>query len=256
MRTRFVPYKLGSVSCRSIAQELNIKRIRTHDTRFVPRHDDVLLNWGCGSSPFINDKGTWLNHPNNVSKAANKITTLTILKDADVPTLQFTRNVAEAEEWVTETDTIVYCRKQIHGEGGAGIVIAKNIEELVQAPLYTKGVTGYDEFRLHVFNGRVFDLAQKRKRQTDADPTRFNPLIRNFDNGWVFVRNDPRTSVSDSCREVAVAGVQALGLDFGAVDMLVNPTDSTSLILEINTAPGITGTTLEKYVEQFKSYIS
>jgi len=48
-----------------------------------------------------------------------------------------------------------------------------------------------------------------------------------------------------------LASVMALGLDFGAVDIVYNENDNKAYVLEINTAPGLSGTTLEKYVEVF-----
>ena len=40
--------------------------------------------------------------------------------------------------------------------------------------------------------------------------------------------------------------MRALGLDFGAVDIVINR-DNQPVILEVNAAPGIQGTTLENY---------
>ena len=43
-----------------------------------------------------------------------------------------------------------------------------------------------------------------------------------------------------------------LGLDFGAVDLLLT-SDLRVMVLEVNSAPGLSGSTLSKYVEAFKS---
>ena len=42
--------------------------------------------------------------------------------------------------------------------------------------------------------------------------------------------------------------IKVLGLDFGAVDIIYNKQEDKWYVLEVNTAPGIYGTTLDKYV--------
>jgi hypothetical protein len=62
---------------------------------------------------------------------------------------------------------------------------------------------------------------------------------RNYDNGWAFQlcteAHIPRPAV-----EQATQAIKALGLDFGAVDILLG-TDKRFYVLEVNTAPGVEG---------------
>jgi glutathione synthase/RimK-type ligase-like ATP-grasp enzyme len=44
-----------------------------------------------------------------------------------------------------------------------------------------------------------------------------------------------------------LAAVSALGLDFGAVDIIWNEREDKCYVLEVNTAPGLQGSTLENY---------
>ena len=71
-----------------------------------------------------------------------------------------------------------------------------------------------------------------------------NPLIKNLDNGWVFCRTG--ISLPDDARNQAIAAVRSLGLDFGAVDVLYREREDKAFVLEVNTAPGLEGTTLER----------
>jgi len=48
---------------------------------------------------------------------------------------------------------------------------------------------------------------------------------------------------------ISIAAVDALCLDFGAVDIIYNEHEDKYYVLEVNSAPGLEGTTLEKYVE-------
>lgn len=253
MRIRIVPYKLGSKSAKALAKGLNVMRIKTSGTRFIPRQNDLLINWGCSASPFINSNGQWLNHPNAVSNAANKLKTFQLLKEAEVSIPTFVTNKVDAEALFDNGTTVVYCRTKLRGKGGSGIVVANSKEELVDAPLYTAGILRSDEFRLHVFKGEIFDVVQKRKRTTDADPAMFNHYIRNHDNGWVFAREGAAEAIDDTIRSTAITAIRALSLDFGAVDMRVDRESRQPYVLEVNTAPGITGTTEINYVNKFKS---
>ena len=53
--------------------------------------------------------------------------------------------------------------------------------------------------------------------------------------------------VPDVCRSLAIDSVAALRLDFGAVDIIWNKRHDRYYTLEVNTAPGLEGTTLERY---------
>jgi D-alanine-D-alanine ligase-like ATP-grasp enzyme len=47
----------------------------------------------------------------------------------------------------------------------------------------------------------------------------------------------------------------ALGLDFGAADVLFNARRNQAYVLEVNTAPGLEGQTVNDYAEAFKEMI-
>ena len=135
-----------------------------------------------------------------------------------------------------------------------GIHLATSATEVVPCQLYTKYKKKKKEFRVHVFRGAVVDVAEKRRRNKAARPEHFDGYIRNHGNGWVFCRDDiTRPADLD---QLAVAAVRALGLDFGAVDIIWNERDNKSYVLEVNTAPGLEGTTLEKYKNAILGWIN
>jgi len=119
---------------------------------------------------------------------------------------------------------------------------------LQRAPMYTRYVRKADEFRVHVFDGQVIDVQQKRKRR-DVPNDDVNYQIRNARYGWVFCRDG--VQAPDSVLDAAIAAVAALGLDFGAVDIGYNRQRSMPYVFEVNTAPGLEGTTLDSYVMAF-----
>jgi len=242
----------------------------------------TLLNWGMSKIVGLENYDTILNHPDNVLNAINKRKALDILTDAGVPTLVYTYSKKDAEDWMKvfnerdddykageeELDTVsdrfltgkIVCRTLITSSAGKGIVLADKPEELVDAPLYTIYYKKNKEYRYHILGGRVLDVQQKKRLSKEelesrGFTTRPPSYIRNLANGYIFAREGVESVPEIS--EVAINAVKALELDFGAVDMLVN-TDSDGkyidcCVCEVNTAPGLTGTTFELYKSEFKT---
>jgi hypothetical protein len=106
--------------------------------------------------------------------------------------------------------------------------------------LYVKYIPKLREFRAHVAFGHVIFL-QEKKRKTENEQTDDQKLIRNHDNGWVFCINDIQLTDAErtSINAEAVKATTALGLDFGAVDLILGKKDNLPYILEVNTAPGL-----------------
>ena len=126
--------------------------------------------------------------------------------------------------------------------------MVRRVRRVVDAPLYTKYVKKADEYRVHVFGGEVLDVQQKRKRQ-EVPNDEVDYQIRNLAGGWVFCRDN--IDCPSSVRELAVGAVRALGLDFGAVDIGFNRHNGVGYVFEVNTAPGVEGSTLDKYYAAF-----
>jgi glutathione synthase/RimK-type ligase-like ATP-grasp enzyme len=107
-----------------------------------------------------------------------------------------------------------------------------------------------DEYRIHV--GRRGIIAIQRK----AIPNGTEPIdtrIRNHHNGYVFLRNNVQPP--QQILEQATAATNALGLDFGAVDIIWNNHYQLATVLEVNTAPGLEGQTIEDYANYFINLI-
>lgn len=245
------PYKMASQSARSLAEGLSqllpyrVRRVRP-DGRFKPRRNDLVINWGNSINPswkFHEEND--INHPDSIRAASNKRDSFILFKSYKIPTPEWTEDINEAQNWVNHGSTVIV-RHILNGHSGQGIEVVSE-GELPHAPLYTKYKKKRTEYRVHVFQGEVIDTCQKKKL-TEANRTgSVNPLIRSYSTGWVFCRND---IVPCPIREkLAIDAVQALGLDFGAVDIIYNEHENQNYVLEVNTAPGLEGTTLLKYVE-------
>ena len=103
------------------------------------------------------------------------------------------------------------------------------------------------EYRVHVFKDKVIDVQQKRKRIGAIGNG-----VRNHANGWIYARAE--IAPSEELLSSARRAVNLLGLDFGAVDIGHRLIDNKLFVFEINTAPGITGTTLDNYAKAIYNY--
>lgn len=242
-----LPYNKASKSAKLLARELGVRRIR-HKGKPV-RINRTILNWGCSEIPnrVYNLRGLRIiNPPFSIRLAANKLEALKRL-DGYVPIPDYTIVQQEALEWLLEG--IVVCRTVLNGHSGKGIVLSTNIDEMVPAPLYTKYIKKDQEYRVHVMGGEVF-FVQRKARKLDVPDEEVNWQIRNHQNGFIYANQD--VEIPDEYKEIAVEAVYRLNLDFGAVD-IISKKNGDPFVLEVNTAPGLTGTTLEKYCEQIRN---
>jgi hypothetical protein len=170
-------------------------------------------------------------------------------------TPEFTTSRATAKAWLATGYTVVE-RHVLNGHSGEGIrlVVAGEGEDIENSPLYVKYVPKKQEYRIHVCGGQAVDIQRKARRKDIADED-INWKIRNHANGFVFARNEDG-QVPDDVVVQAVKAVKVLGLAFGAVDVIFNEKEQRAYVLEVNTAPGLMGETLDGYVRRFKDYIS
>ena len=256
MRFKVFPYKLGSVSGKALANALGVLRVRpTYDAR----RRDVVINWGNSRPSAILQVEHDLNKHQAIALACNKLKTFETLSEAGfehLPSWCTTRYDACNMLYMATNggETLgkesIYCRTSLTGHSGSGIIIAKNTYELVDAPLYTLNTKHKYEFRIHVFKGEVIDVQQKKKR---LDYQGTSTGIRNFSNGFVYARCD--IDVPSCVLSAGVCAVNGLGLDFGAVDIGYRQRDDRAFVFEVNTAPGLVGTTLDKYAQAFNKYL-
>lgn len=219
----------------------------------VAKPGHIIINWGSSSAPDRLGAATFINHPDKVKVAGNKLTTFetyAVLRDnpgelVSIP--EFCTSYERACEWVRDGKVVV-CRTKLNGHSGAGIVLAAREEDVVRdCPLYVKYIKKAKEFRVHVAFGSVIDVQAKRQRADYDGETNF--AIRNHSNGWVYCRENIEEPAD--LRDQAIRAITALGLDFGAVDIIYNQHYNRCYVLEVNTAPGLEGTSVEIYANAF-----
>ncbi len=236
-------YNQASESAKALSEALGIKRLK-HEGGVV-RGD--VINWGS-SNVSRQIHGVILNAPDAVARAVNKLRAFHCLAEYGVMIPPYCTTLRGGEEMLG--DGPVVCRTKLTGHSGEGIIIASTPEELVEAPLYTQYIKKKEEYRIHVMHGEAF-FVQRKARKLDVPNEEVNWQVRNLAGGFIYANQD--VEVAEEAKEQAIMAVQALGLDFGAVDVILG-TDKHYYTLEVNTACGLAGTTLDKYVEQFNRF--
>ena len=234
-----------SDSARTLARALGIKRVRPE--RFSRLRHRFGINWGCS-----NEIGFRSNQivANLNSSNTSKLRAFQMMEGkVNIP--DFSRDINDLD-----ASKIILARTMLNSHSGNGIVVVRPGEEAPPAPLYTQYIPKRREYRVHVFNGRVIFVQQKRKRN-ETEQTPDERLIRNHANGWVFAENSVEFESNTEKALVesqSIKAVQALCLNFGAVDIIVSNDDGHPCVIEVNTAPGLKSTKLlEAYVSSIRS---
>lgn len=250
-------YKNGSKSAKALCESLGIKRLK-HEGPLV--RTNVLINWGASNITRNVECEVLLNDPDAVKIASNKLKTFRAIEEANlggVTIPEFTTSSLVAKMWLDKGHAVV-ARHKLSGHSGEGIEIIDprnediRTDEFFLAPLFTKYVKKDEEYRVHVMNGKAFFIQRKAKRK-DIPREEVNYQIRNHANGFIFAHKD-LGDLPEGLEQSAIMAVKALGLHFGGVDVIYSRKTNLCTVLEVNTACGLEGTTLEKYAEQFELY--
>jgi len=251
-RTFIYAYNQSSKSAREIADALDIYQIKHRGSRYRARAGDKVINWGATALPNIINPNSIINRPGAVHNCSNKVRFFEMMNRAQV-TPPFATTMAGARSMI-EAGHKVVCRTQIASHSGEGIVIAERMDQLVRAPLYTQYIPKVAEYRIHVFDGRVIDK-QRKIRDPNVPDNRVDWNVRSHLRGFIFARNATTWPGIEACERAVLTAMRTSGLVFGGVDVIYNERQRRAYVLEINTAPGLEGTTVQNYANAFRRYI-
>lgn len=181
---------------------------------------DLVINWGSRRLPqdCLASGSRLLNR-----EVPTKREAIDRLNQAQIRTI---RLVDHSDEWLV--------RDASH-RGGQDLL--KDRLLVVKEPIV-------EEYRVHSWMGKSLRTAVKVPARPDH-----HPWIRSHLSGWKFSYDPDR--IPKGIRKLAHQAVQALGLDFGAVD-LGQLEDGTFMVLEVNSAPGLEGQTFDRYAEAIR----
>jgi len=167
-------------------------------------------------------------------------------KEQGLNTLEFTTSKEEAGSWV-EQGVVVLARTLTRSSEGKGIVIVEKEGQtlLPHARVYTQYKKKKREFRVHIFKDNVVQVLEKRKRKefTGERETK----IRNTANGYVFCSEN--VIEPEGIRELALKASKVTNSHFKGVDIGFNEKLNELFVIEVNSAPGIAGSNVARYVE-------
>jgi glutathione synthase/RimK-type ligase-like ATP-grasp enzyme len=239
-----------SNGARELAHALGIRKTSRKLGRV---YSGTVINWGSLEFPtrFL---GRFINTPEAIADTSNKLTFFKKMKDTKLCPW-FTEELEKANDKIAKGKRIV-CRRVLSGSSGIGIDIADHERPIVNAPLYVEYVPKDSEWRVHVFRmgkGPTVVDFQKKARRSDVPDSEVNWEVRNLEGGFIYKRHDidPPACVL----EVATKCMEHLALHFGAVDVIYNERRGKAYVLEVNSAPGLEGTTVIKYRDAFKEML-
>lgn len=242
-------YNMGSESAKLLADALDCWIIKHVKSRFRPGPKKRVINWGSTNIDIEKLDPNIVNHPLAVRLATNKLKTFNMFAANGVSCPDWTSDPKQVEKWLDEGHTVM-ARTIVDGSEGAGIEWCEK-GKIPHAKLYVKYVKKKKEYRAHVVDGKVILIHEKkRKKDHEGDG---DVRIRNTANGYVFCRLDHEPDKSIS--EQAIEAVKSLNLDFGACDIIWNDHYKKAYVLEVNTAPGIEGATVDAYTKAFKEFV-
>jgi len=222
---RLVSKKLGSSSLKALQQGLSTKLgYKIFRARQPKPNRENLVYGDCKDKLFQYE---WF--------AAN-----------EVPALPFTTSGEQVSNWLKEGKT-VFARTLTRASEGKGIVVCEpDVQSIPFAKVYTQYRKKKKEFRVHVYKDQVVQVLEKRKRKDFNEENR-DTRIRNTANGYVFCSDGVVEPVG--IRELALAASKVTSSDFRGVDIGYNETLNELFVIEVNSAPGIQGTNVDRYIQ-------
>lgn len=224
---------------------IDARRTRPTETRQVPAGPDPAVTlWNAASElaeDFVEDEvgETVPRSGPRIRGIDELITSLTGLRAAlntPIPTAR-TEAVPATGEWVGRASDHV---------GGTDLLSGTGTDFFVKKETFT------NEYRVHSFAGVSIRAGKKVPRDGFTAGRNLHPWVRSWDGGWRILYDG--VSVKQRHRDVARQAVEALGLDFGAVD-IGERADGTLCVLEVNRAPGLEGGTIDRYVSAITKWI-
>ena len=201
--------------------------------------ENVLLRWGNSLNPEQDEEyDRVINSSEAIQNATNKLLSLEIMSDSGLNVPAWSEN---PEELVEEYGYPILGRRFHHARGSDIQFCLQERDYRRRRDFYTAYIPTNREYRVHVVGeevvrvqGKYLDFPEQKKA-----------WIRNYESGYRF--RNPRLRLHSRRLQAAIRAVSVLGLDFGAVDLLIGD-DNETYILEVNTAPSCSPLTGAAYV--------
>lgn len=221
--------------------QLLTKNLRSKSLKEIARSLSSALGYKVWRTTKVSYKRKQLRYGGVV----DKLTQYKWFTSNGIPCPEYTDDMVQAKQWIEEGHTVL-CRTLTRASEGRGIVVATEVDHLCYSPVYTKYTKKKREFRVHIFKDKIVAVTEKRKRkewENDRDTK-----IRNLANGYVFCHSitDP---LPFGLEGLALAASSMVNSDFRGVDLIYNEKQEQLYVIEVNSAPGISGSNVDSYVQ-------
>lgn len=187
---------------------------------------NAVVNYGYGGTsnlPTLNARaGTF-----------NKLQELEFLEGKGVSTVPFSRDFRKFNRGLV-------MGRNIHHTRGTDIVIYRAGEGGPRKDFYTQLIPKRREYRVWAFRRTCIGVYEKVLTYPRKNGRRGRSKeVWNWRNGYAYHFVHP-TQAPEPLKALGCAAIDALGLDFGAADIILG-NDTRYYVLECNTAPGVEG---------------
>jgi len=261
-----------------------------------PKGKKIVIGWGTKTKEDVAFPAGvhTLNHPNNIRLNRNKLGTLETMKNANVAVAPFVMADKVMKALADKKSDIclpLVGRTKYH-QGGKGFwmcITKTHVKNAIDegAQYFQNYIDIVDEYRLHVFNGKLLyaqkkvkrnnmeeafveqhadkikNYADKAEKKLDKETLDYalgriakehqhaDMIVRSNRRGWKFSNVK---QVDNNLLETAKAALAAIGMEFGAVDCCIDA-DKAAWVIEVNSGPGLDGSTLKTYVSAFEDIL-
>lgn len=241
----YILYSKGSsVTGRHLAEVLGIKG----GVKPPQGREDILIRWG-GTEKTPQRAGRVVNKRDAIILASNKREALRKMAECHVPI---------PRTWGINDPGILFpaLGRKDHHRKGSDIVLCIQKSDLQRAlnagcTHMTGLIPKAREFRVHVFENEILKISEKIL----TEPEKYCPWIWNYETGFTF--RNPRAllpAVQTQLEAAAKAAVQAIGLDFGAVDICIGD-DGHMRVFEVNTGPSLAEKSMGLYARKLAALL-
>lgn len=227
---------------------------------------DTIINLGVTNKLEFN--GLLLNSPEMVKESSNKKKARKKFLKVDVPSPKLYLYSSD----VKKEDLPVIGRTSYHSKG-KGFWFCKTLHEVQRA--VDRGATHFLEFisktreyRVHTFiKNKYLEVSREERIPNHFVSIKISEKVwtgqgipdpyapqKNHDFGWSFLgQQNRRVEELDVVRHSAKQAIAALGMDFGAVDVMYKLRNKLPYVLEVNSTPSLSDNnadTCERYAHR------
>lgn len=184
----------------------------------------------------------------NYGNAVLKTDQYKFFTDNKIPCPEYTTDIEVARAWI-RSGSLVVCRNRVRGQAGNGIVLADNLDALVESKVYTKYIPKKREFRVNIFKDKVLNIREKVGRRGAE-----NTKIRTPANGYSTVKLQAPPPAG--LEALALAASKVSQSDFKGVDVCYNQMRNYLFVLEVNSGPAIEGASIQDYANAIREELN